>query len=226
LIERHKDKVIDWGRISECQELSEGFIEKYKDKVNWGNIVMYQKISEGFIERHINKMLMEWIIKYQKISEGFIERHKDKINMKEVGNYQKLSKEFRKKYGIKVRKRNWLYLSEREKEEYIRERTPFEIKEDEGGKYIEAYKATRRDGYSYRTFRYRYEVGKEYESQCDCDMRNRGSFGLSGRTREYVSERYPKGRVFKVKIYIRDIGAVINGEVRCFKLKVIGEVID
>lgn len=38
-----KPNLVDWSFISTKSQLSEEFIEKYKDKVNWYNILEFQK---------------------------------------------------------------------------------------------------------------------------------------------------------------------------------------
>ncbi len=65
-------------------------------------------------------------------------------------------------------------------------------------------------------------MGKEYESHCDCDVRNDNSFGLSAWTKEKALEYYNKGRLLKVQIAIKDIGVIVqnNNKIRCFKFKV------
>ncbi len=46
------DGEINWNWISQYQDLSEEFINKYYDKVNWDNISKYQTLSEKFIEEY------------------------------------------------------------------------------------------------------------------------------------------------------------------------------
>ena len=43
-------------KISIFQELSEPFIEKYKDYVDWDFISIYQKLSKSFREKYKNKL--------------------------------------------------------------------------------------------------------------------------------------------------------------------------
>jgi len=58
------------------QELSEEFIEKFKDKVNWSAISIYQKLSEEFIERHADKVDWFHILNSQKhLSDKFKKKH-------------------------------------------------------------------------------------------------------------------------------------------------------
>ena len=59
----------DWYYISYCQVLSEGFIEKYSDKVEWYDISKYQILSESFIKRNINKINIHYLMMNKNISE-------------------------------------------------------------------------------------------------------------------------------------------------------------
>ena len=110
-IEKFKDKV-DWGWISEFQKLSENFIEKFKDKVDWGWISAYQNLSESFIEKY--KCYVNWslISEYQQLSESFIEKFKNKVNWFHISAYQKLSKSFIEKHKDYV---YWTYISKYQK---------------------------------------------------------------------------------------------------------------
>ena len=82
----------------------------------------------------------------------------------------------------------------------------------------------RSDGSSVFNWQYKYEVEKTYTSTCDCDLSNQNSFGLSAWTKEKALE-YHKGKLLKVKIYIKDIGAIVQDEckIRCYKQEVLGE---
>jgi hypothetical protein len=221
-IEKHKD-LVSWFYISQYQKISETFIEKYKDKVDWTNIFRYQKLSEVFIEKYKDKVNWTNISYYQKLSEAFIEKHKDLVNWFYISRYQKLSYNFRRKHQITKPKNSWLYATKKEKLQYIKENTNYEIVDD---KYIIAYKSTRSDGYSVYNFSYHYEVGKTYESHCDCNLLNGNSFGLSAWTKEKALEYFCHGKLFKVKIDIEDIGAIVheNNKIRCFKLEILEEV--
>jgi hypothetical protein len=114
-----------------------------------------------------------------------------------------------------------LYVSKEEKLKYIKENTSYEVFDD----YIIAYKSCRSDRYSKFNFQYKYEVGCVYESNCDCNLDNKNSFGLSAWTREGALE-YCNEKLLKVKINIEDIGAIVRKEskIRCFKLEVLEEI--
>jgi hypothetical protein len=220
-IEKFQDKV-DWIKISIYQKLSESFIEEFQDKVDWDYISMDQKLSEEFIEKLQNKVDWNFISKYQKLSEEFIEKFQDKVYLDYISKYQKLSPQFREKYNIIINEDNWLYKPVNFKLKYIKEHTNYEIIDD---KYIIAYKGIRSDNYSKYNFHYQYEVGKTYESHCDCNCNDDSSFGLSAWNIEKAKE-YCDEKIIKVKIAIKDIGAIVREEnkIRCFKFEVLEEV--
>jgi len=93
------------------------------------------------------------------------------------------------------------------------------------GDYVIAYKATRKNGISCSNFQYVYEVGKVYESHCDCNLNEKNSFGLFAWTKNKSLGYYPYGELYKVKIHIDDIGALVSyNQIRCFKLEVIEKI--
>jgi len=185
--------------VSQYQKLSESFIDKFQDRVDWHYISIYQKLSEEFIKKFQGKLNLYYISKYQKLSQAFI-----------------------KKYNIKISENNWLYVSEYQKMKAIKECGKYEI----DGDYIIAYKSTKIHGISTYNSQYVYEVGKTYESNCNCNINEKYSFGLSAWTKEDALNYCPNGGLYKVKIHIDDIGALVknSNEIRCFKLEVIEEV--
>jgi len=221
-IEKHSDKVY-WTDISIHQNLSEKFIEKHSDKVEWIYISIHQKLSEQFIEKHSDKVYWDFISQYQKLSEKFIEKHSDKVYWYLISKYQKLSEKFIEKHNLTIQETCWLYKTKEEKLEYIRDNTNYEVI---GNQYIIAYKSTRIDGTSLFNFQYNYQVGNIYESHCDCNIDNENSFGLSAWTKEKAIDYYSKGKLFKVKIDIEDIGCFVknNNKIRCWKLTILEEV--
>jgi len=225
-IEKFKDRV-DWFHISRTQKLSESFIEKYKNKVNWICISTNQKLSESFIKKHKNKVNWNFISTYQKLSESFIEKHKDKVKWYAISVYQKLSIEFRKKYNIRIDKNNWLYKPVNFKLKKLNECGLYEITDGNviDNKYIIAYKGIRNNNYSKINFQYCYEIGKEYESVCDCNINNENSFGLSAWTLKGAKD-YCNEKIIKVQIAIKDLGAIVHSgnKLRCFKFKVLEEI--
>ena len=113
-------------------------------------------------------------------------------------------------------------LSKEEKLEIIKEH--YDVQDD----YIIAFKSTKSDGSSlYAPKDYLYEVGKTYETdRCDCNAVKIDSFGLAAWTKQSALNYHPYGKLFKVKIHIDDIGAIVQvgDKIRCFKLEVIEEI--
>jgi len=219
-IREFQDKVY-WYGILTYQNLSEDFIREFKDKVSWYYLSINQKLSEEFIREFQDKVYWCWISKYQKLSEEFIREFQDKVCWNYISMYQKLSENFMKEFNLKKFKNNWLYISKEDKLNYIKKYTKYEVIDD---KYIIAYKSCRHDGYSSYNFQYKYKVGEVYESHCDCNLENERSFGLSVWTREGAL-KYCDEKLFKVKIMIDDIGAiVINNKIRCFRLTILEEI--
>jgi hypothetical protein len=66
----------NWTNISYNQGLSEGFIEKYANKLNWPYICQFQDLSENIINKYINKIDFKNIFTYQKLSNDFLTKFK------------------------------------------------------------------------------------------------------------------------------------------------------
>ena len=221
-IREFKDKV-KWHYISAYQKLSEEFIREFQDKVDWSCISAYQYLSEDFIREFQDKVYWYYNSMYQKLSEEFIKEFYFEMDLTTIAKYQKLSEKTRSKLNIKIPENNWLYKSKQFKLEYIKECTDYEIIDDE---YILAYKSVRSDYYSTFNFQYKYEIGKTYTSNCDCNVDNESSFGLSAWKKEDALKYYNGGKLLKVKIPIDKIGAIVhNGnKIRAFELTVIDEI--
>ena len=218
-IREFQDKV-DWYFISIYQKLSEDFIREFQDKVNWDCISIYQKLSEDFIREFQDKVNWDWVSIYLKLSEEFIREFKDKVNWYSISEYQKLSDSFFEEFGLTKPKNNWLYVTNEEKREKVKEK--HELNDD----YVIAYKSTRIDGHSVFNFQYRYEVGKTYESHCDCNLNENSSFGLSAWTKEGALQYYPEGKLFKIRIHLDDLGAMTSsGKLRASRIEILEEVI-
>ena len=80
-MEEYKNK-LDWRDISIFQDLDEESIDKFKDKLDWREIVKNQKLSQEFIEKHIKKIDFRVLIENQKISEKLIKKILSKIKGK------------------------------------------------------------------------------------------------------------------------------------------------
>ncbi len=232
-----KDEM-DWHQVASQQKLSENFIREFKNMLPMRYVSTYQKLSEDFIRELSDIVCWECIFIYQELSEGFIREFIGMMgsNVKlNVINYQKLSVKFRKELSIELEQQfhfnrskwynwlyegNWLYKSKKLKLKYIKEKTNYEVIDDE---YIIAYKSVRDDRYSVFNFQYQYLDGETYESHCDCHIYSDGSFGLSAWTLEGAKNYYSKGIILKVRIAIGDVGAIVkdNQKIRCSKLTVI-----
>ncbi len=235
-IREFKDKV-NWKCISEYQKLSEDFIREFKNEVDWGEISSQQKLSEEFIREFKDKVNWCCISKYQKLSEDFIREFQDKVNWYDISRYQPLSEEFIWEFKSKVA---WIYISwhqavlkefltefgmeldnnsDKPKEYWkgeVQKTGLYECHED----FFYAYKGIRSDRYSNFNFQYRYLPGQTYE--CFSDYSNdEDSFGLSAWTEERA-RKYCDELVVKVKIYYRDVTAVVHrgGKIRCKRLTV------
>ena len=92
--------------------------------------------------------------------------------------------------------------------------------------YVYAYKSVRADGYSCYNFQYLYETGGVYEAHCDHNLNNKNSFGLSAWTKEKAKEHHSNGKLFKVRIRWRDLGAVVHngGKLRASRIETLEEV--
>ena len=88
-----------------------------------------------------------------------------------------------------------------------------------------AYKAVRKDGSSVFNRHFTYAPNQTYEAHCDCNLDEENSFGLSAWAKPKAKKYYPGGKILKVKIAIKDIGAIVhkNQKIRCRKLTVLQE---
>lgn len=102
-----------WSQICEHQELSEPFIEEFKDKVNWKVISYKQKLSKEMIHKYANKLEWRYIVANQKLDQKFIKDHIDYILplsswvWTDMIKRIKFGKRFLKKYCDKIR---WIEL--------------------------------------------------------------------------------------------------------------------
>jgi len=78
-IEKFKDKAskLMWGHISKYEELSEDFMEEFKDKLDWMCISRFQWITRKFIKKFENLLDMEYLDNYHNWDwEGKVENQK------------------------------------------------------------------------------------------------------------------------------------------------------
>ena len=216
---------VRWYYISKLQKLSENFIREFKNKVNWVWICFTQTLSEDFIREFQNKVDWEYVCTYQKLSENFIREFKDKVWWRNIFYFQKLSPMFIDEFNIEVVKNkikpysnNWLYENTEFKKKQVINTGLYKCYND----YFIAYKAIRKDRYSFYNFQYQYLKGGIYECHCDT-TNNENSFGLSAWTKKEAKNYNNKGLIVRVKIKYEDIGRIVHdgGKIRCFKFEII-----
>jgi len=159
-------------------------------------------------------------ISCHKLTEEFMEKHWEDLNKGQVSRCQKMSEKFRARHDIPLPKDNWLYFSDEQKLAEIKKCGLYEL----DGDSIIAYKGIRSDNYSAFNFQYKYEIGGEYESTCDCTSAE-NSFGLSAWTLEQARD-YCDEKIIKVSIKISDLGRIVHsgGKLRCFRFKALEEI--
>jgi len=115
LIETYElaSKYETWKHISEYGNLSEAFIEKYKDKLDWTYIRLWYRNDsydlEALIEKYKNKL--DWVElckEYDNITLSFIDKFVDKINWYKLSSNQSLSYSIIDKYNDRL---NWYNIS-------------------------------------------------------------------------------------------------------------------
>ena len=217
-----QDRVV-WRCISIYQKLSEDFMREFQDRVDWYFISIYQKLSEDFMREFQDRVDWYFISIYQKLSENFIREIQDRVVWRCISKNQILSESFIREFNLEVNKTtNWNYVSNNIKLKAIKDSNLYEIIDDN---YIIAYKGIRSDNYSKFNFQYQYLIGNTYESNCDADINNQNSFGLSAWTLEKAKE-YCNEKIIKVKIHINDVKALVHNsnKIRCSKFEVIEEI--
>jgi hypothetical protein len=131
------DPYFDWRTISKL-DLSEQFLDKYKDKIDWYQylsrhkiteiekfveryklewkyVLRTQDLSEEFIEKHVSEFDHDaWISlwAYRSVTIQFIERHIDKVSWDIISECQNLPEEFIEKCAGEV---NWNVISRYQK---------------------------------------------------------------------------------------------------------------
>jgi len=89
-----------WSDISSNQDLTENFMEMFKDKVNWFLISVRQHLSEVFIRKHKDKVIWSRIILYQNhLSEDFLWEMREYIDFKQALND---GRTFSSEFGLKL----------------------------------------------------------------------------------------------------------------------------
>ena len=80
-----------WANISSYNNLSEEFIEEFKENLNWKIICEEQKLSESFIKKHRDKVIWDEIGWHQNLSEEFILEFKGRLCLSDVAFKQVFS---------------------------------------------------------------------------------------------------------------------------------------
>jgi len=237
---------VDWKNICEKQNLSESFIREFKNRVDWYCISQYQTLSESFIREFEHlwdwtsvsnnqtlsedfireyKDVVDWpfIQKYQNLSEDFIMEFKDKVDWKYIQKYQYLSEEFRKKINLPIPKNSWLYKTDKEKLELVKNTGLYEIEDN----CVIAYKSVKSDFSSVYKHGIYYHPGSTVSAHCNCNPGEQNSFGLSAWTQKGALRYYNKGLLLKVRIPISKLGCLVHDshKIRCFELEVM-EVVE
>ena len=219
-IEKYKD-FVSWSCISSSQLLSEDFIEKHKDLVNWDYVSKFQHLSEDFIEKHKDLVVWYNISRCQHLSESFIEKHKGFVNWTCISRCQQLSEAFvethKNELNMFLVNNNWLNKDTKFKKKAVIDTGLYECHED----YFIAYKGIRSDRYSAFNFQYKYLPGNTYTCFAD-GSEDENSFGLS--VWDEANARYycPK-LIVKCKIFYEDVARVVHdgGKIRCSKITIL-----
>jgi hypothetical protein len=139
----------------------------------------------------------------RKISDDFINRH----------------------FPLGVPDNLWLYKGDDQKAELMIEH--YEIQEDEEGKYVIEYKATRMDYTSiFDPESFFYGELCKIETDCNFDSSDSYSFGFGVYNKENAIRYGTESdvgyyRLVKVKVYLKDLAYLPSGKIRCSKLEII-----
>jgi hypothetical protein len=218
-----EDGAVYWYDISVRQTLSENFIREFKNEVYWDYISAFQNLSEEFIREFKDKVNWIYISTFQNLSEDFIREFKNEVVWRRISRYQKLSEEFRKEFNIIVPEYSWIYKTDEEKLELVKNTGLYEIENN----CVIAYKSVKSDFSSVYKRGIYYHVGSTVSSHCNCNPDEENSFGLSAWTIEGALDYYNRGLLLKVRIPISKLGCLVhnNHKIRCFELEVL-EVVE
>jgi len=76
-VDRFIQDDVNWDRISKHKNLSEEFLEQFKDKLDWNLISEHQVLHENLIEKFKDRLNWQVIALHQKLSPAFTEKHKE-----------------------------------------------------------------------------------------------------------------------------------------------------
>ena len=81
------------------RDLSESFIELFKDEVSWSTISLYNnKLSENFIEKNKKNLNIEWLVERYDFSLDFLIRNIDEIKLYDLKLNTVIDKKTKKKF--------------------------------------------------------------------------------------------------------------------------------
>ena len=69
------ERTVECKKISLFQNLSEEFIDKYKDDLDWSFVLQKSQLSSDFLEKHLEYIDWNQIHKQKHLSEHFIEKY-------------------------------------------------------------------------------------------------------------------------------------------------------
>jgi len=182
-------------------------------------------MTEQEIRQQIEDGTVDWydVCTVQNVSEDFIREFKDEVDWRRISRYQKLSEEFRKEFNIIIQEYSWLYKTDDEKLELVKNTGLYEIEDN----CVIAYKSVKSNFSSVVNRGIYYHPGSTVSDHCNCDPEEENSFGLSAWTKKGALKYYHKGLLLKVRIPISKLGCLVhnNHKIRCFELEVL-EVVE
>lgn len=81
-------KDIDWSEVSLSQDISEEFIEKYKDYLDWELVSSHITLNEDTIGKYGKYLDWNVISKYQVLSPEFMEKYENKLDWEMISKHQ------------------------------------------------------------------------------------------------------------------------------------------
>lgn len=91
---------IDWDLLPYYQDVTEFLLNENFDYINWDEPLYYETLylSESFILNHINELNFDYIVCFQRLSEQFILDNIDRLNLLLLLMYQEQISESFKQY--------------------------------------------------------------------------------------------------------------------------------
>jgi hypothetical protein len=228
-----------YNKKQQVVDFTKEFLNNYPEPLyylDWYNISR-KRLSEEFIVKYDKYLDWYKVSKFSQFSEQLIRRFKNKVDWPHIVEYQKLSNKFRKEFKLAKPEISWINNSVSNKLRYIKKYKidkVYKMGHDKSGHYLIAYKTVicsvfnnvKKEYFSLYDSSYEYHIGEEHESHCDCAMNIENSFGLSAWTKRGAIDYYRNGTLFLVKIYLKDLGAIVHDgtKLRAFKLTVLKEL--